>query len=100
MQNNKSIVFRSGLLGMLSDAMLLVDSTALIDAFRSETFMDFMTRAVDEGCALVTIPSVLYEFKRGAKDLMQLEKMNKIIKMLDIRQSTTRKRWTDFYCYI
>lgn len=78
------VIYQDDVLGKLSDATLLLDSTAFIDAFRSSIFADFLTELSDSGCAFMTIPSVLYEFKRGAKDIKQINKYNEFITELKV----------------
>lgn len=85
MQTKKEVLCRDETLGRLSDATLVVDSTALIDASKCPAFMDFMAGLVDTGCTLVTVPSALYEFKRGARNLEQLNAFNEIINDLEIQ---------------
>ena len=84
MQDEKKILCKNDILGRLSCATLLLDSTVFIDAFKCAHFMDFLVEASKSGCALATIPSVLYEFKRGAKDIVQINNYNKFIIELGI----------------
>lgn len=68
----------------LDGTTLLVDTTAFIDASSKNIFMEFMMSLADSNCSLATIPSVLYEFKRGAKDLEQAKKYNQVISDLKL----------------
>ena len=82
MRDERKVLCKNDILGRLSRATLLLDSTAFIDAFKCADFMDFLVEVSEGGCALATILSVLYEFKRGAKDIAQINNYNKFIKEL------------------
>ena len=84
MLNKQRVVCQEETLGKLSEATLLLDATAFIDAFKSPIFADFLTELNDDGCTFATIPSVLYEFKRGAKDIIQVNNYNQFIKEMKI----------------
>ena len=80
----KKILYAPDLMGKLSDATLLIDSTALIDATNQSIFMDFLIGISESGCTMITVPSVLYEFKRGAKDLERANYFDEVIQGLGI----------------
>lgn len=83
MQTNK-VLASPELVKKLSDAILMIDSTALIDASKSDVFLDFMVQLANSECTLATIPSVLYEVKRGVHNLVQLASLNNMLKGLEM----------------
>lgn len=68
----------------LSDQHLLVDTTSLINASRSDEFLQLLTQISHAGCALVTIPSVVYEFTRNANNIEGYNSRSSFIKGLNI----------------
>jgi hypothetical protein len=68
----------------LSKETLLVDSTALIDAAKSDEFLKLLQEISSGGCILVTIPSVVYEYTRTADTITEYNKRLDFISELGI----------------
>lgn len=68
----------------LSDRSIFVDSTALIDAAKSDEFLNLLTEIAASGCTLYTIPSVVYEYTRTANTLSGYKERLQFIKELGI----------------
>lgn len=68
----------------LSDYSVFVDSTALIDASKSEPFLKLLTGIAGSSCTLYTVPSVVYEYTRTANTLEGYKKRLEFIKRLGI----------------
>jgi len=79
-----NLLHTQSLVNNLSDSTLIIDSTALIDASKSEDFLKLLTDIAKAGCAFVTINAVIHEFTRGAKDIAQLNKQIQVINGLGI----------------
>jgi predicted nucleic acid-binding protein len=62
----------------------LLDTTALIDASKSDEFLRLLTSIAADGCALVTIPSVVYEYSRNADTIAGYNERQDFIKGLSI----------------
>lgn len=68
----------------LSKSYILLDSTALIDASRSDDFLNLLSSISEKGCSLITIPSVVYEFTRNANNIEGYNERQEFIKGLNI----------------
>lgn len=89
------LLFTSSLPTDLNNKYLLVDTTTLINASRSEDFLELLVNIVEAGCSLVTIPSVVYEFTRGAQTLDQYNNQLEFIKTLGITVLTRTEESLD-----
>lgn len=67
----------------LSGKYLLLDSTVLINASKSDNFLDLIS-AISEKCSLITIPSVVYEFTRNSNSIEGYNERQDFIKGLGI----------------
>lgn len=72
------------LIASLSNSNLLIDTTTLINASNSDDFLELLKKLVVDGCQLITIPSVIYEFTRCAQDIATLDKQYQFIDELSI----------------
>lgn len=68
----------------LNSAHLLLDSTSLINASKSDEFLSLLTKIGTEGCTLLTIPSVVYEFTRGAPSVEEFDRRLAFIDALGV----------------
>lgn len=68
----------------LSAKHLLLDTTVLINASKSDDFLALMSDLSSVGCGLVTIPSVVYEFTRNANTISGYNERQEFIKTLNI----------------
>lgn len=68
----------------LSESSIFVDSTALIDAAKSDEFLNLLTDIAGSGCVLYTVPSVVYEYTRTANTLEGYRERLEFIKELGI----------------
>ena len=68
----------------LSESHVFVDSTALIDASKSDEFLNLLTDIACSGCTLYTIPSVVYEYTRTANTLKGYKERLEFIKELGL----------------
>lgn len=75
-----NLQYTPSLVNDLSGGYLLLDSTALINASKSDEFLELLSGAVRNGCTLTTIPSVVYEFTRGSDSL---EKYNQYLSFIN-----------------
>lgn len=64
----------------LNGGYLLLDSTAFINASKSDEFLELLSKLVQRGCMLTAIPSVIYEFTRGSRSL---DEFNKYLEFID-----------------
>lgn len=84
MSAKRKILYSPDSIAKLKDGFLILDSTALIDATRNGDFLELLNSYSSNGCSLVTIPPVIYEFNRGARDIRQKEKFDRIVSDLGI----------------
>lgn len=68
----------------LSNSTVIIDSTALINASKSDEFLELLSSCVAKGCSFMTISAVVHEFTRGAKDTTQLDSQLQFINGLSI----------------
>lgn len=68
----------------LTESSIFVDSTALIHASQSDEFLSLLSDIASSGCALYTIPSVVYEYTRTANTLTGYKERLEFIKELGI----------------
>ena len=74
----------STLVADLSGKHLLLDTTVLINASKSDEFLALLSELSSSGCSLVTIPSVVYEFTRNANTIAGYNERQDFIKGLNI----------------
>jgi hypothetical protein len=55
----------------LHNCHLIIDTNVLLHAVDNEEFYDFLLNLKSGGCAMMTIPSVIFEFARGAKSVKE-----------------------------
>lgn len=63
------VLYSPELLKTLNHKTLFLDTNVFSVAFRYPQFGEFLTDILDQDCALVTIPSVLFEVTRGSSSL-------------------------------
>lgn len=68
----------------LSGKHVLLDTTVLINASKSDEFLALLSDLSSSGCGLVTIPSVVYEFTRNANSITGYNERQEFIKTLNI----------------
>ncbi len=68
----------------LNNKYLLLDTTVFINASKSDPFLDLLTSISEGGCALITIPSVVYEFSRNADTIKGYNERLDFIKGLNV----------------
>lgn len=68
----------------LSSSYLILDTTVLIHASKSDEFLTLLTELVSAGCTLTTLPSVVYEFTRGSRTVEGYDRQAQFIDGLSI----------------
>lgn len=68
----------------LNGVHLLLDTTSIINASKSNEFLALLTKLSHGGCDLVTIPSVVYEFSRGARTMAEYNEYLQFIAALKL----------------
>lgn len=76
-------ILSNNLTDKLSGSFVVVDTTALIDASKNNDFLTFLW-GLSSVCSFITIPAVIYEFSKYAKDKTQLSAFNTIIDGLEV----------------
>lgn len=74
----------STLVSDLSNKYLLLDTTVLINALKSDEFLGLLSELSESNCSLVTIPSVTYEFSRNTNTIEGYNKRQEFIKVLNV----------------
>lgn len=72
------------LISDLKNSSIFIDSTALIDANKSDSFLSLLTDIASSGCAFYTIPSVVYEYTRTANTLSGYNERIDFLKTLGV----------------
>lgn len=78
------IQYTPTLVSDLEDSSVFIDSTVLIDASKSDAFLNLLTDISSSGCTLYTIPSVVYEYTRTANTLRGYRERLEFVKELGI----------------
>lgn len=86
--------YTSTLVSDLSCKYLLLDTTVLINASKSDEFLGLLSELYVSGCSLITIPSVIYEFSRNANTITGFNERQEFVKALNI---TVLKRTEDTF---
>jgi predicted nucleic acid-binding protein len=68
----------------LSGKHILLDTTVLINASKSDEFLALLSELSSAGCGLVTIAPVVYEFTRNANSITGYNERQEFIKTLNI----------------
>lgn len=74
----------STLVADLNGKHLLLDTTVLINASKSDEFLALISDLSIAGCGLITIPSVVYEFTRNANSIAGYNERQEFIKGLNV----------------
>lgn len=65
------LVHNNTLISKLSNCHLLLDANVFFHAVANDKFYNLLLDLHEAGCALLTIPSVVFEFARGAQSIKQ-----------------------------
>ena len=83
-----TITYRSPACGEIfndyTDAVLFLDTTALVSASKYEDFLEFLLQLSNSGCQLFTLPSAKYEFTRMAKSDTALRRYEDLLEELSV----------------
>lgn len=79
-----SIAFPDNVFNSVKDCGLLLDTSVLIDASKSNDFFDLLMKFSKNGSKLIITPSVKYEFTRTAKEKSELKKELELLSALGV----------------
>lgn len=78
------LIHDTTLISRLSSSHLILDTNVFLHAVNNEEFYNLLLDLHDAGCTLLTIPSVVFEFARGAKSVEEFNRYVDFVNSLGV----------------